>query len=244
MTDQFSRTRLLLGDAGMQRLKASHVAVFGLGGVGSYVAEALVRSGVGTLTVVDSDRISLTNLNRLLYATHENIGRLKVEVVQERIRSICPDTVVHAHVCFYTPQTADAFDFSAFDYVADAIDTVAGKLRLVERAHAAGVPIISCMGAGNKLDPTAFEVADIQKTSVCPLARVMRRELKKRGISHLKVVYSEEPPIVPLADEPTDPDLDPCSKRQTPGSCAFVPSVAGLIMAGEIIKDLSLQFRD
>ncbi len=239
MTDQFSRTRLLLGDAGMERLKASRVAVFGLGGVGSYVVEALARSGVGTLDIVDNDRISLTNLNRLLYATHENIGRLKAEVVRERIHAICPETTVHAHICFYTPENADAFDFSQFDYVADAIDTVAGKLALAEQAHAANVPIISCMGAGNKLDPTAFEVADIQKTSVCPLARVMRRELRKRGISHLKVVYSKEEPITPHSDEPSDPLLDPCAKRQTPGSCAFVPSVAGLIMAGEIIKDLA-----
>lgn len=243
MTDQFSRTRLLLGREGIERLKAARVAVFGLGGVGSYLVEALVRSGVGTLDLVDNDRISLTNLNRLLYATHENIGRLKIEVVTERIRTICPETVVHTYPCFYTPETADGFDFSQYDYVADAIDTVAGKLKLIESAHAANVPVISCMGAGNKLDPTQFEVADIQKTSVCPLARVMRRELKKRGISHVKVVYSKEAPITPVSDEPSDPTLDPCSKRQTPGSCAFVPSVAGLIMAGEIIRDLSLQFR-
>ena len=241
MTDQFSRTRLLLGEAGMQKLKHARVAVFGLGGVGSYVAEALARSGVGTIDIVDSDRISLTNLNRLLYATHENIGRLKTEVVSERIKAICPQTVVHTFTYFYTDETACNFDFKQYDYVADAIDTVAGKLSLAEQAHAANVPIISCMGAGNKLDPTAFEVADIQKTSVCPLARVMRRELKKRGVPHLKVVYSREPPIAPASDEPGDPELDPCAKRQTPGSCAFVPSVAGLIMAGEIIRDLAKQ---
>ena len=241
MTDQFSRTRLLLGDEGIERLKHARVAVFGLGGVGSYVAEALVRSGVGTIDLIDSDRISLTNLNRLLYATHENIGKLKTEVVEARIHAICPDTVVHVHTCFYTAETASLFNFMQYDYVADAIDTVAGKLSLVEQAHAANVPIISAMGAGNKLDPTAFEVADIQKTSVCPLARVMRRELKKRGIDRLKAVYSKEPPIAPASDEPGDPDLDPCAKRQTPGSCAFVPSVAGLIMAGEIIKDLIRQ---
>ncbi|MBR3271663.1 MAG: tRNA threonylcarbamoyladenosine dehydratase [Clostridia bacterium] len=241
MTDQFSRTRLLLGDAGMERLKAARVAVFGLGGVGSYVAEALARSGVGTIDIVDSDRISLTNLNRLLYATHENIGRMKVEVVKERIHAICPETVVHAYPYFYSDETASLFDFMQYGYVADAIDTVAAKLLLAERAQAANVPIISCMGAGNKLDPTAFEVADIQKTSVCPLARVMRRELKKRGVPHLKVVYSREPPIAPASDEPGDPELDPCAKRQTPGSCAFVPSVAGLIMAGEIIRDLAKQ---
>ena len=241
MTDQFSRTRLLLGNAGMERLKSSRVAVFGLGGVGSYVVEALVRSGVGTIDLIDNDRISLTNLNRLLYATHENIGRPKTEVVEERIHAICPDTVVHAHMCFYTDENASLFDFMQYDYVADAIDTVAGKLSLAVQAHAANVPIISCMGAGNKLDPTAFEVADIQKTSVCPLARVMRRELRKRGIAHLKVVYSRETPIDPVSDEPSDPDLDPCSKRQTPGSCAFVPSAAGLILAGEIIRDLIRQ---
>jgi tRNA A37 threonylcarbamoyladenosine dehydratase len=239
MTDQFSRTRLLLGNAGVERLRASRVAIFGLGGVGSFVVEALARSGIGTLDIIDNDRISLTNLNRLLYATHENIGRLKTEVVAERIRAICPDTVVHAHSCFFTPETANAFDFSQYDYIADAIDTVSGKLALAEQAYAANVPIISCMGAGNKLDPTAFEVTDIQKTSVCPLARVIRRELKKRGIAHLKVVYSKEEPIVSHADEPSDPELDPCAKRQTPGSCAFVPSVAGLILAGEIIRDLA-----
>ena len=238
MTDQFSRTRLLLGEAGMQKLQRARVAVFGLGGVGSYVVEALARSGVGTLDLIDNDRISLTNLNRLLYATHENIGRLKTEVVSERIKAICPQTVVHTFTYFYTDETACNFDFKQYDYVADAIDTVAGKLSLAEQAHAANVPIISCMGAGNKLDPTTFKVADIQKTSVCPLARVMRRELKKRGIPHLKVVYSEETPIVPFSEEPSDPDLDPCSKRQTPGSCAFVPSVAGLVLAGEIIRDL------
>lgn len=238
MTDQFSRTRLLLGEAGMQKLQRARVAVFGLGGVGSYVVEALARSGVGTLDLIDNDRISLTNLNRLLYATHENIGRLKTEVVSERIKAICPQTVVHTFTYFYTDETACNFDFKQYDYVADAIDTVAGKLSLAEQAHAANVPIISCMGAGNKLDPTAFKVADVQKTSVCPLARVMRRELKKRGIPHLKVVYSEEMPIVPFSEEPSDPHLDPCSKRQTPGSCAFVPSVAGLVLAGEIIRDL------
>ena len=188
MTDQFSRTRLLLGEAGMERLRQARVAVFGLGGVGSYVAEALARSGVGAIDIVDSDRISLTNLNRLLYATHENIGQMKVEVVQQRIHAICPEIQVRAYPYFYTDETASLFDFKQYGYVADAIDTVAGKLALAEQAQDAGVPIISCMGAGNKLDPTAFEVADIQKTSVCPLARVMRRELKKRGISHLKVV--------------------------------------------------------
>ena len=236
MTDQFTRTRLLLGDDGIERLKHARVAVFGLGGVGSYVVEALARSGVGTLDIVDDDRIALSNLNRLLYATRDNVGQPKTEVVRLRIASICPETVVYAHNCFYLPETADRFDFTQYDYVADAIDTVSGKLQLVLQANAANVPIISCMGAGNKLDPTAFEVADISKTSVCPLARIMRRELKKRGVGHLKVVYSKEPPTEPSAAE-AEPDVAH-AKRQTPGSCAFVPSVAGLIMAGEIIRDL------
>ena len=234
MTDQFTRTRLLLGDDGIERLKKARVAVFGLGGVGSYVVEALARSGVGTLDIIDDDVIALSNLNRLLYATQENVGQPKTEVVKARIKAICPDTVVHACNCFYLPETADRFDFTQYDYVADAIDTVSGKLQLAMQAHDAGVPIISAMGAGNKLDPSAFEVADISKTSVCPLARVMRRELRKRGIEHLKVVFSKEPPIEPMDAEPDGTH----QKRQTPGSCAFVPSVAGLIMAGEIIRDL------
>ena len=234
--DQFSRTRLLLGDTGIEKLRAARVAVFGLGGVGSYVVEALARSSVGTLDIVDDDTIALTNLNRLLYATRDNIGQPKTEVVRSRIMSICPETVVHVHPCFYLPETADRFDFTQYDYVADAIDTVSGKIQLCVQANAANVPIISAMGAGNKLDPTAFEVADITETSVCPLARVMRRELRKRGIGHLKVVYSKEPPITPIDPEP-EPD-GTHRKRQTPGSCAFVPSVAGLIMAGEIIRDL------
>ncbi len=235
MSDQLTRTRLLIGDEGVERLKNAHVAVFGLGGVGSYVVEALARSGVGTLDIVDDDTIALSNLNRLLYATHENIGQPKADVVKARIVSIRPETVVNAYRCFYLPETADRFDFTQYDYVADAIDTVSGKLQLALQAHTANVPIISAMGAGNKLDPSAFEVADIAKTSVCPLARVMRRELKKRGIEHLKVVYSKEPPIDPQGEPETDGGH---RKRQTPGSCAFVPSVAGLIMAGEIIRDL------
>ena len=234
MTDQFTRTRLLLGDGGIERLRKARVAIFGLGGVGSYVVEALVRSGVGTLDLIDDDVIALSNLNRLLYATRDNVGQPKTEVVKARIATICPDTVVHAHRCFYLPETADRFDFTKFDYVADAIDTVSGKLQLAVSAKEANVPIISAMGAGNKLDPTAFEVADIAKTSVCPLARVMRRELRKRGIEHMKVVYSKETPIEPAETEPDGTH----QKRQTPGSCAFVPSVAGLIMAGEIIRDL------
>ena len=229
---------MLLGEAGVDRLRSARVAVFGLGGVGSYAVEALARSGVGTLDLIDDDCIALTNLNRLLYATHENIGQPKVEVMTARIHAICPDTTVHAHRCFYLSETADAFDFGQYDYVADAIDTVAGKLQLIEAANAANVPVISCMGAGNKLNPTAFEVADIAKTTVCPLARVMRRELKKRGITHLKVVYSKETPLVPICDEP-EALSGAHQKRQTPGSVAFVPSVAGLILAGEIIRDLA-----
>lgn len=239
MTDQFQRTKLLLGDAGIERLKAARVAVFGLGGVGSYVVEALARSGVGSLDLIDDDCVSVTNLNRVVYATCENVGQPKVEIVRARIASVCPETVVHAHRCFYGEETADRFDLKQYDYIADAIDTVSAKLLLIERASAAGVPVISCMGAGNKLDPTAFRVSDISKTAVCPLARVMRRELRKRGILHLKVVWSDEPPITPVGAEPEPNETHP--KRQTPGSCAFVPSVAGLIMAGEIIRDLATQ---
>ena len=237
MTDQFTRTRLLLKAEGMEKLHSARVAVFGLGGVGSYLAEALMRSGIGTLDLIDDDCISLTNLNRVLYATRGNVGQPKTEVVAARIASVCPDTVVHAHRCFYGADTADCFDLSQYDYIADAIDTVSAKLLLIERATATNVPVISCMGAGNKLDPTAFRVSDISKTSVCPLARVMRRELKKRGIAHLKVVWSDEPPITPEGME-QEPD-ETHQKRQTPGSCAFVPSAAGLIMAGEIIRDLA-----
>ncbi|MBR0508301.1 MAG: tRNA threonylcarbamoyladenosine dehydratase [Clostridia bacterium] len=235
MTDQFARTRLLIGDEGLERLRSARVAIFGLGGVGSYAAEALARSGVGTLDLIDDDVVARTNLNRVVYADQTNVGLRKTDVVKARIAAICPETVVYTHNCFYLPETADRFDFTQYDYVADAIDTVSGKLQLAVQAKAANVPLISCMGTGNKLDPTAFEVADIAKTSVCPLARVMRRELKKRGIGHLKVVYSKEPPIAPEAAEP-EGGAHP--KRQTPGSCAFVPSVAGLILAGEIVRDL------
>ena len=240
MTDQLQRTRMLLGAEGVERLLHARVAVFGLGGVGSYAAEALARSGVGTLDLIDDDRISLTNLNRLLYATHDNIGRLKTEVVRDRICAIRPETKVNIYTISYLPETAHEFDFSRYDFVADAIDTVAGKIQLCVAANAANVPIICSMGAGNKLDPTAFEVADIAETSVDPLARVMRRELRKRGVEHVRVVYSKEPPITPSAIDPEDDTLsDKHQKRQTPGSCAFVPSVAGLIMAGEIIRTLA-----
>ena len=232
MEDMFSRTRMLLGDAAMDRLKRARVAVFGVGGVGGHVVEALTRSGVGALDLVDSDRVELSNLNRQIIATRDTLGMLKVDAAKARVLSIDPDCQVVTWPIFFLPETADRFVFSQYDYVVDAIDTVAGKLRLIEAAMAAGVPVISSMGAGNKLDPTAFRVADISETSVCPLARVMRRELRKRGIEHVKVVYSTEPALSPApADEET-------GRRSTPGSVAFVPAVAGLIMAGEVIKDL------
>ena len=233
MEDMFSRTRMLLGDAAMDRLKAARVAVFGIGGVGGHAVEALARSGVGALDLVDSDRVALSNLNRQIIATRDTLGMLKVEAAKARVLSINPDCAVETWPVFFLPETADRFDFTQYDYVIDAIDTVAGKLRLIEAAKAAGVPVISSMGAGNKLDATAFRVADILETSVCPLARVMRRELKKRGIDHVKVVYSTEPALSPApAEEPT-------ARRATPGSVAFVPAVAGLIIAGEVIRDLA-----
>ena len=229
---QFSRTALLLGEDGVEKLKKSRVAVFGVGGVGGYVVEALARSGVGALDLIDKDVVSASNINRQIIALHSTVGRLKTEVAAERARDINPDIEVKVHNVFYLPETAEQFDFTQYDYVVDAIDTVSGKLALVEQAKRADVPVISSMGAGNKLDPTAFEVADITKTSVCPLARIMRRELKKRGIEHLKVVYSKEEPLPsPLADEE--------SGKPIPGSIAFVPSVVGLILAGEVIKDLA-----
>jgi tRNA A37 threonylcarbamoyladenosine dehydratase len=230
----FARTELLLGEEGMQKLRAAHVAVFGIGGVGGYVVEALARSGVGELTLVDNDVVSETNLNRQIIALHSTVGRYKTEVMAERIREINPDCKVHAVNLFYTDETKDRFDFSTFDYAVDAIDTLRGKLSIVEQAKQAKIPVISSMGAGNKLDPTAFEVADISKTSVCPLARAMRRELKKRGLSGLKVVYSKEEPIS-VGD--TGEDL-PEGKKSLPGSVAFVPSVVGLIIAGEVVKDI------
>ena len=232
MEDIFSRTRMLLGDAAMDRLKRARVAVFGVGGVGGHVVEALTRSGVGALDLIDSDRVELSNLNRQIIATRDTLGMLKVNAAKARVLSINPDGQVQTHPIFFLPETADQFDFTQYDYVVDAIDTVAGKLQLIEAAKAAGVPVISSMGAGNKLDPTAFRVADISETSVCPLARVMRRELRKRGIEHVKVVYSTEPALSPApADEET-------GRRSTPGSVAFVPAVAGLVLAGEVIKDL------
>jgi tRNA A37 threonylcarbamoyladenosine dehydratase len=232
----------------MEALRHARVAVFGIGGVGGYTVEALVRSGVGTLDLIDDDRVCLTNINRQIFATRKTVGQYKVDVAKERILEINPDATVHTYKTFYMPDTADQFDFSQYDYVVDAIDTVTGKLELIVQAQRAGVPIISSMGAGNKLDPTAFEVADIYETSVCPLARVMRRELKKRGIEKLKVVYSKETAMVPIEDMaiscrthcicPPGTARKCTQRRQVPGSNAFVPPVAGLIIAGEVIKDL------
>ena len=233
MIGQFHRSELLLGADAMERLSASRVALFGVGGVGGYAAEALARSGIGTLDLIDNDTVSVTNLNRQIIALHSTVGQYKTEVAAARIRDICPDITVNVHNCFYLPETADQFDFSQYDFVIDAIDTVKGKIGIVMQAKEAGVPVISSMGAGNKLDPTAFRVADLYQTKVCPLARVMRYELKKRGVRSLKVVYSEEVPIQPAAsDEVTQ-------KLNVPGSVAFVPSVAGLIIAGEVIKELA-----
>lgn len=233
--EQHSRTAMLLGESAIQRMATARVAVFGIGGVGGYVAEALARAGVGALDLIDSDTVSMSNVNRQIIALHSTVGRLKVEVMAERIRDINPDCCVRTFPIFYLPQTADQFDFTQYDYVADAVDTVSAKLDLAVRAHEAGVPIIAAMGAGNKLDASAFEVADISKTSVCPLARVMRVELRKRGINHMKVVYSKEEPFNPS----TASEQHQGARRATPGSISFVPGAAGLIMAGEIIKALS-----
>lgn len=247
--NQFSRTELLLGKEAMKILADSRVAVFGIGGVGGFTVEALVRSGIGTVDIIDNDKVCLTNLNRQLIATHKTIGRYKTEVMKERILEINPETVVHEHPCFFLPENKDAFDFTKYSYVVDAVDTVTAKIALVMEAEKAGVPIISSMGAGNKLNPAAFEVADIYETSVCPLAKVMRRELKKREIKSLKVVYSKEIPVSPSTfgnDEKTecvDGEFKSASRRSTPGSVAFVPSVAGLIIAGEVIKDLAAKAR-
>ena len=236
MQSQFSRTELLLGSAAMERLQKARVAIFGLGGVGGYAAEALARSGIGTLDLFDHDTVSLTNLNRQILATHDTVGKLKVDAAKARILSINPHAVVNAHPVFYMPDTANQYDFSVYDYIVDAIDTVTAKLCMIQNAVAAGVPIISCMGTGNKLDPTALQVTDISKTTVCPLARIMRKELRKRGIDHLKVVYSTEEALLPVGAEEEAAAL---GKRTIPGSTAFVPGVAGLILAGEVIRDLS-----
>ena len=249
MLNQFSRTELLFGKEAMEKLAASRVAVFGIGGVGGYTVEALVRSGVGTVDLIDDDKICLTNINRQIYATRKTVGKYKVDVAKERIQDINPEAHVNVYRIFYLPETADQFDFSEYDYVVDAVDTVTAKVTLVLEAQKAGVPIISCMGAGNKLDPTRFRVADIYKTSGCPLARVMRTALRKRGVKHLKVVYSDEIPKRPIEDMsiscrshcicPPGAKHKCTERRDIPGSTAFVPSVAGLIIAGEVVKDLS-----
>ena len=237
--DIFSRTRFLLGSEAMEKLKNAHVAVFGLGGVGGYVAEALARCGVGNLDLVDHDTISPTNINRQILATHDTVGMDKAEAAAQRAKAINPDCNANALKIFYLPETADQFDFTKYDYVVDAIDTVTGKMMLIKAAKDAGTPIISSMGTGNKLDPTAFRVADIHETSVCPLARIIRKECRKRGIEKLKVVYSTEDPIkLELApDDPAWAEL-PEGRNALPGSVCFVPATAGMIIAGEVIKDL------
>ena len=249
MLNQFSRTQLLYGQDNMRRLAASRVAVFGIGGVGGYVVEALARSGVGALDLIDDDRVCITNLNRQILATRKTVGKYKVDAAEERIREINPQCEVRTYKTFYLPETQDQFDFHDYDYVVDAIDTVSGKLAIIENAKKAGVPVISSMGAGNKVDPAALEVADIYETSVCPLARVMRRECRKRGIDSLKVVYSRETPIRPLEDMsiscrqhcvcPPGTVRKCTQRRDNPGSTAFVPSVAGLIIAAEVVRDLA-----
>lgn len=241
MQEQFSRTELIFGKAAMDKLRSSRVAVFGIGGVGGYAVEALARSGIGALDLIDSDIVCLSNLNRQIIATHSTIGKYKVDAAQDRIYDINPHCKVTTYKTFYLPETANQFDFTDYDYIIDAIDTVTGKLTLIVNAKAAGTPIISSMGAGNKTDPTAFEVADIYETSVCPLAKVMRYECRKRGIERLKVVYSKEPPIQPSEEALTayrETAADNNPRRTVPGSSAFVPPTAGLIAAGEVIKDL------
>ena len=253
MLTQFSRTELLLGKEAMDKLANSKVAVFGVGGVGGYVCEALARSGVGSFDLIDDDKVCLTNLNRQIIATRKSVGKYKTDVMKERILDINPDAKVEMHKCFFLPENADEFPFDSYDYVVDAVDTVTAKIELVLQSQKKGVPIISSMGAGNKLDGSMFQVADIYKTKVCPLAKVMRRELKKRGVKKLKVVYSEEQPVRPLEDMsiscrtncicPPGAQHKCTERRDIPGSVAFVPSVAGLIIAGEVIKDLTAEYR-
>jgi len=227
--NQFERTALLLGKASVEKLAEKRVAVFGVGGVGGFVCEGLVRAGIGAIDIVDKDTVALSNLNRQLIALHSTVGKNKVDVLEERLKDINKNLIIKKYKCFFLPETSETFDFREYDYVVDAIDTVTGKIELILKAKEAGVPIISAMGAGNKLDPTAFLVSDIYKTSVCPLARVMRRELKKRGVDKLKVVYSKEEPIKPQFEE---------GEEVVPGSVSFVPPALGLIIAGEIVKDL------
>lgn len=247
--DQYARTELLFGSEAMEKLHASRIAVFGIGGVGGYAVEALARSGVGTLDLIDDDRICLTNLNRQILATRQTVGKYKVDVAEKRIHEIDPSIRVNTYKCFYMPDTADQFDFSQYDYIIDAIDTVTGKLEIIKRAKALNIPVISAMGAGNKLDPTAFRIADIYETKVCPLAKVMRYELRKLGIKSLKVVYSEEKTIHSIEDKeiscrshcicPPGTARKCTVRRDIPGSNAFVPSVVGLIIAGEVVKDIT-----
>lgn len=234
MLNQFSRSELLIGSDGINKLKSSRVAVFGIGGVGGYAAEALVRNGIGELDIIDKDTVSLTNINRQIIATNDTIGEYKVDAAAKRFLSINPNLKLNTYKTFFTPETSDEFDFKNYDYVVDAIDTVTGKIELVMKSYVSNVPIISSMGTGNKLNPEMLEVDDIYKTSMCPLARVMRSELKKRGIKKLKVVYSKEKPLVPVGEtgEKT------VNGKQIPGSMSFVPPVAGLIIAGEVVKDL------
>ena len=243
MKEAFSRTAIQLGEKAVERLTNARVAVFGVGGVGGYAVEALARSGVGTLDLFDDDRVAVSNINRQIIATHDTVGQYKVDAAAQRIHAINPDAVVNTHKVFYLPQTAEDIDLSVYDYIIDAIDTVAGKIALAVAAEAAHVPLISCMGAGNKLDATTFQVADISKTTVCPLARVMRKELGKRGIKHLKVVFSTEPPLAGeiSAETAAQSETRPAQNRPkpTPGSNPFVPAVAGLILAGEVIRDLT-----
>ena len=237
MEEAFSRTAMLLGEDGVERLKTARVAVFGLGGVGGYVVEALARAGIGQLDLIDKDTVSVSNLNRQILATHSTIGMPKTEAARPRVAQINPDCLVRTYPMFYLPDTADEFDLRQYSYIVDAIDTVTAKLTLAQRAAEAGVPMISCMGTGNKLDASAFQVTDISKTSICPLARVMRKELGKRGIRHLKVVYSQEEALKPIGWEE---EAAATGKRQIPGSVPFVPGAAGLILAGEVIKDIAL----
>ena len=249
MLNQFSRTQLLLGQTAIERLQGSRVAVFGIGGVGGYVCEALVRSGVGAFDLIDDDRVCLTNLNRQIIATRKTVGQYKADVMEARIHDINPNAQVTVHKTFFLPENAQDFPFDQYDYIVDAVDTVSAKIALVTEANARNIPIISSMGAGNKLDATAFRVADIYETKVCPLARIMRRELRKRGVERLKVVYSQEPPIRPIEDMsiscrthcicPPGTKHKCTDRRDIPGSTAFVPSVVGLIIAGEVVRDLS-----
>ena len=246
MNDQFGRTELLLGNTALQYFKSCRVAVFGIGGVGGYAAEAIARSGIGEIDLIDDDRVALSNINRQIIAVHSTVGQYKTDVMEKRLKDINPDIKIHNHKVFFNAETSKIFDFSLYDYVVDAIDSVSGKIEIIMQCDRTGTPVISSMGAGNKLNPAMFEVEDIYKTSVCPLARVMRSELKKRGIKKLKVVYSKEKPIMPekkvnASDDtlPTDRAKTGSYVKQAPGSCAFVPSAAGLIIAGEVIKDLA-----